>query len=50
MAVIFVESKHILPEDIINAKEEYFFTRLPNAKGEKNTIKKIVTFMYKENM
>lgn len=50
MAVVFVESKHILPEDMTNAIEDYFFARLPVAKGEKDAIEKIVLSMYKDNM
>ena len=50
MAVVFVESKHILPEDMTNAVEEYSFARLPVAKGEKDATEKIVSSMYKNNM
>ena len=50
VAVVFVESKHILPEDMTNAVEDYFFARLPVAKGEKDATEKIVLSMYKDNM
>ncbi len=45
-----MESKHILPEDITNTVNEYSFACLPVAKKEKNTMKKVVSFMYKDNM
>ena len=50
VAVIFVESKHILPKDMTNAVEDYFFACLPVAKGEKDATEKIVSSMYKENI
>ncbi len=50
MAIVFVESKHILPEDMINAKDTYLFTCLPMAKGEKNVTEKVVSSIYKDNM
>ena len=50
MAVIFMESKHILSKDMTNAVDKYFFTCLPIAKEEKNLIKKVVLSMYKDNM
>ena len=50
VAVIFVESKHILPKDMTNAVEDYFFACLPVAKGEKDATEKIVSSMYKDNM
>lgn len=33
-----------------NAVEDYFFARVPIAKGEKDATKKIVSFIYKDNM
>ena len=50
VAVVFVESKHIFPEDMTHAKEKYSFTCLPMAEGEKNATEKIVSSMYKDNM
>ncbi len=50
VAVVFVESKHILPKDIINAADEYSFARLLMAKGEKNATEKVISSMYKDNM
>ena len=50
LAVIFVESKHILPENMTNAVEDYSFARLPVAKREKDATEKIVSSMYKDNM
>ena len=50
VTVVFVESKHILPKDITNVVKEYFFAHLPIAKGEKDTIRKIFSFIYKDNM
>ena len=50
VTVIFMESKHILPENMTNAIENYSFTHLPIAKGEKDATKKIISFMYKDNM
>ncbi len=50
VAVVFVESKHILLEDMTNAADEYSFARLPVAKGEKNATEKVVSSIYKDNM
>ncbi len=51
MAIVFVESKHILPKDMTNAVDEYSFARLPMAKGEKNAMEEVVSSsMYKDNM
>ena len=50
MAVVFVESKYILPEDMTNAVEDYSFACLPVAKREKDATEKIVSSMYKDNM
>ena len=50
VVVVFVESKNILPEDMTNATKDYFFARLPVAKGEKDIIEKIVSSIYKDNM
>lgn len=50
VAVVFVESKHILPKDMTYAAEKYFFARFPVAEGEKNATEKIVSSMYKDNM
>lgn len=50
MAVVFVESKYILPEDMINTADEYSFTCLPMAKGEKNVMEKVVLSIYKNNI
>lgn len=50
MAVIFVESKHILSKDMTNTTDEYSFARLPIAKKEKNVTKKVISFIYKDNM
>lgn len=47
---VFVENKYILSKIIINAVDKYSFTYLPLAKREKNIIKKIVSFIYKDNM
>lgn len=38
VAVVFVESKYCLHEDITNAIDKYFFTCLPMAKREKNAM------------
>ena len=50
MIVIFVENKYILPKDMTNAVDKYFFTHLPIAKEEKNVTKKVVLSIYKKNM
>ena len=50
VAVIFVKRKYILPKDITNAADEYFFACLPIAKGEKNASEKVVSSMYKDNI
>lgn len=50
MAVVFVERKHILLEDMINAAIQYFFACLPIGIGEKKVTKKIVSLMNKDNM
>lgn len=36
MVVLFVENKYILPEDIINAVEDYNFAHLSLVKREKD--------------
>lgn len=38
-----------LPKYMIHATEKSFFTNLSNAKKEKNVIKKIILFIYKDN-
>lgn len=48
--VVFVEKKYIFPENITNAVEDYFFAFLLIVKREKDTTKKIVSFIYKDNM
>ncbi len=50
VAVVFVESKRILPKNMINAVDKYFFTCLPIAKGEKNVMKKVISSIYKDNI
>ncbi len=50
VAVVFVESKHILPKDMTHAVEEYSFACLLVAKGEKNETEEIISSMYKDNM
>ena len=50
MAVVFVESKHILLKDMTNVADKYSFAYLPIAKREKNAMEKIVLSMYKDNM
>lgn len=50
IAVVFVEKKQILPRDMIHTVKEYSFAYLPITKGEKNTIKNIVSYMYKNNI
>ena len=50
VAVIFVENKCILPKDMTNTVDKYFFTCLLITKGEKNAMEKIISFMYKDNM
>ena len=50
MIVVFVKNKYILPKDMTNIANEYFFACLPMAKEEKNARKKVVLFMYKNNM
>ncbi len=50
VAVAFVESKYILPKDMINAANKYSFTYLPMVKREKNATNKVVSSIYKDNM
>lgn len=50
VVVVFIESKHILPEDMRNAVEDYFFARLPIAKEEKDVKEKIISSIYKDNI
>ena len=50
MVVVFVESKYILPKDITNVADEYFFACFLIIKGEKYAIEKVVLFIYKNNM
>ena len=50
MTVVFMESKHILSKDMINIVDKYSFTCLSIAKGEKNTMEKVVSSIYKDNM
>lgn len=50
MAVVFMENKYILPKDMINAVEDYFFAHLLVIKKEKDVTKKIVSSIYKDNM
>lgn len=50
MAVVFVESKYILPNDMTHTTEKYFFAYLIMVKNEKNIIEKTVSFIYKNNM
>ena len=45
-----MQNKHILPKDMTNTADKYFFTCLPVAKGEKNTMEKVVSLIYKNNM
>lgn len=47
VAVVFVESKQILLQDMIYAVEEYSFACLPVAEGGKNATEEIVSSMYK---
>lgn len=48
--VVFVESKYILLENIINTADEYSFVCLLMAKREKNITEKIVLSIYKDNI
>ena len=50
VAIVLVKSKYILPENMINAADEYSFAHLPIAKKEKNAIEKVVLLIYKDNM
>ncbi len=50
VVVVFVESKHILPEDMPNAVDEYSFAHLLMTKGERNAMEEVVSSMYKDNM
>lgn len=50
VAIVFMESKYILPKDITNIISKYFFTYLPIIKKEKNIMEKIVLSIYKDNM
>lgn len=50
VAVVFMESKHFLPKNMTNTVDEYSFACLPMAKREKNTMEKIISSIYKDNM
>ncbi len=50
VAVVFIENKYILPEDMTEAADEYFFTYLPVAKREKYATEKVVSSIYKDNL
>ena len=50
VAVIFRESKYILPKNITSVAEDYFFAHLLVIKGGKTAIDWIVLSMYKDNM
>lgn len=50
MVIVFIKNKHILPENITNTINEYFFVYLLIANEEKNIMKKVVLSIYKDNM
>lgn len=50
MAVVFVKSKYILPNDMTHITEKYSFACLIMVKKEKNITEKTVSFIYKNNM
>lgn len=50
IAIVFVESKYILPKNIMNAINKYSFVYLFIAKGKKNIMKKPILSIYKDNM
>lgn len=50
MAVIFMDSKYILPKNIIHIAEVYSFTYLLMVKKEKNAMKMIISSIYKDNI
>ena len=50
MIVVFVKNKHILPKNITNTIDKYFFICLPMAKEEENAMEKIVLSIYKNNI
>lgn len=50
MIIIFIENKYILPKDIINAIDKYFFLYLFMVKGKKNIMEKVVLSIYKNNI
>lgn len=49
MAVVFIESKHILSKNMTEVANKYSFIYLPIAKREKNVMEKIVSSIYKIN-
>lgn len=50
VAVLFVEQKQVLPENITGAATEFAFARLPIMQENKEEVKKAVQEMYKGNM
>lgn len=50
MEVLFMQSKYILPENMIYIIKKYFFVCLFIIKNEENTTKKIILFKYKDNI
>lgn len=50
IVIVFVESKHILPDHITNTGNKYSFASLPVIKGRKSIMEMVILFIYKNNM